>query len=59
MFEHIFELKINLAKSGLAGVNVEGEILDYLVRSIGCTRLDWPITYLGVPLVDNASAQTF
>lgn len=49
-FETISGLKINLAKSGIMGINIEDEGIDHLAESIGYIRLPWPITYLGVPL---------
>lgn len=59
MFEHISGLKINLGKSDLIGINVVEALVNYLVESIGCERLSWPIVHLGAPLGGKPRSKTF
>ena len=45
-YEAISGLKINLAKSGLVGINVDNHILNAFASLAGCQVLQWPITYV-------------
>ena len=58
-FEAIYGLKINLAKSGLASINVDNQIMKAFASLAGYQVLHWPITYLGIPLGGNPHALSF
>lgn len=38
---------------------MEDESVNYLVESIRCKKLSWPITYVGIPLGGNSRSRTF
>ena len=59
IFESIFGLHNNLGKSGLIGINVEDHFLEDLSNLVGCAIMDWPLTYLGVPLGGNPHSVSF
>lgn len=50
IFETIFGLKINIAKTTLEGIEVERDVLQLYARILGCKTDVWPINYLGLPL---------
>lgn len=55
-FEAVSGLKVNLFKSEVIGISVEGHILHCLVDLMGCEVGSLPTTYLGLPLcIGNAS----
>lgn len=58
-FEIASGLKINLSKSGLAGINVDSQVLTAFALSAGCQSLHWPLVYLGIPLGGNPRALSF
>ena len=59
IFELSFGLKINLSKSGLAGINIVSQELSNTTSSVGCQILEWPLVYLGVPLGGNPRSVSF
>ena len=50
----IFGLKINLVKSDLVGIDVDNQFLNTFASLAGCQVLQWPLTYLGIPLGGNS-----
>jgi len=52
-------LKVNIEKNSLVGINCVVEESESLAASLGCQKLDWPITYLGLPLGDNPRSKSF
>jgi hypothetical protein len=48
-FEAVAGLKVNLSKSALIPVGLQGEV-DQLAGMLGCGRGDLPLKYLGLPL---------
>ena len=58
-FEAISSLKINLAKSGLVGINVDSQTMNAFASLAGCQVLQWPLTYLDIPLGGNPHAISF
>ena len=58
-FESVFGLQINLSRSGLTGIKVEDQFLYDLASMAGCAILEWPSSYLGVPLGGNPNLAAF
>jgi len=52
-------LKINIEKSSLVGINCEPAECERLAGSLGCQKVEWPISYLGMPLGDNLRSKSF
>lgn len=50
LYERISGLRINMAKSGIAGVNVDSVALANLSNLAGCGIKELPMTFLGIPL---------
>lgn len=48
-----------MVKSGLVGINLDGDPVNSLVESIGCEKLSSPITHLGVLLGINLRSKSF
>lgn len=52
-------LKINIEKSSVVGINCDPEVCEVLAGSIGCRKVEWPISYLGMPLGHNPRGKSF
>lgn len=50
IFETIYGLKINVAKTMLKGIEVERDELQQYAQILGCKTDIWPLNYLGLPL---------
>lgn len=53
IFEVISELRVNMAKSCMAGIYVDGATLKNFASLTGCSVSRWPLKYLGTPLGGN------
>lgn len=54
--------KVNLSKSVVVGVNMDAEKVHRLASEVGCNGgegVEWPLTYLGLPLGRNPHHLTF
>ena len=49
-FKEVAWLKINLRKSKIYGVGVEGSELDRMACYMRCSVSEFPFTYLGLPI---------
>lgn len=58
-FEAIVCLETNLPERGLVGVNVDTQILTDSVTSVDFQILQWPPTYLDIPLGGNPRTLSF
>lgn len=58
-FELVSELKINLVKNTLIGIDVEDEHLKELEEEIGCGTGKMPFTYLGLPVGGKPRSKRF
>lgn len=52
-------LCINRSKCALANLNIQDSIVDDLPKMINCEVLQWPLTYLGVPLGGDPCTESF
>ena len=59
VFEKLSGLKINLDKSTLSKINISQGLIISLASMLEQKVLDWPWTYLGLPLGGNAKAIVF
>lgn len=59
IFEVIFCLNVNLAKSCLVGIHVDQVSIGNFARLIGCNVGRWPLKYLGMPLGVNPRLNSF
>lgn len=59
VFEHIFELCINMVKCGVVGIDMPDNTINNVANTIGCVTLTWPITYLDVSLGGNPRCKSF
>ena len=53
VFGQVSGLKINLEKSTISGINTRQELLSSLASVFYCRVLEWPLSYLGLPLGGN------
>ena len=53
VFGQVSGLKINLEKSTISGINTRHELLSSLASVLDCRVLEWPLSYLGLPLGGN------
>lgn len=59
IYECISSLKVNLLKSCMAGIGVDGMMLSNHARVIECKLVDWPLKYLGMTLGGNPWSISF
>ena len=59
MFTLVSELKLNLAKSIVAGINIASDKLESIANCLGCSVGNWPLNYLGLPLGGNPNSLAF
>ncbi|KAJ9697646.1 hypothetical protein PVL29_006989 [Vitis rotundifolia] len=59
VFGQVSELKVNLDKSNLLGINLHQNHLSRLALLLDCKASDWPLLYLGLPLGGNPTACGF
>lgn len=59
IFEAISGLKVNIAKSYMVGIHMEGPSLDSFARIMGSKVGRWPIKYLSMPLGGNSRSIVF
>ena len=59
VFRQIFELKVNLDKSNLFGINLDQDDLTRLALMLDCKASDWLVLYLGLHLGGNPKACGF
>ena len=48
-----------MVKNSLAGINVDIQTMNAFASFAGCQVLQWPLTYLGIPLGGNPQALSF
>ena len=53
VFGQVSGLKINLEKNIISGINTSQELLSSLASIHDCKVLEWPLSYLGLPLGGN------
>lgn len=53
IFEVISGLKVNIEKSSIAGIGMDGSALSSFVGNFGYKIESWPMKYLGMPLKGN------
>ncbi|GJS31327.1 RNA-directed DNA polymerase, eukaryota [Tanacetum coccineum] len=56
-FHQVSGLRINMCKSKIMGLNVDGESVNSAARKLGCLVLDIPFIYLGSIVGDNMTRQ--
>lgn len=59
VFETISDLKVNMGKSCLVGINLSDEAVLSLAAEMGCEVGSWPLKYLGMPLGGNSRVISF
>lgn len=59
IYECISGLKVNLSKSYLAGIGVDGSLLTNHAEVFWCKLVEWPLKYLGMPLEGNSRSISF
>ena len=53
VFGQVSGLKINSEKNIISGINTRHELLSSLASVLDCRVLEWPLSYLGLPLGGN------
>nr|GEU65718.1 RNA-directed DNA polymerase, eukaryota [Tanacetum cinerariifolium] len=56
-FHKLSGLRINMCKSKLIGLHVDGELVHRVARQLGCLVLNLPFSYLGSIVGDNMARQ--
>nr|GEV50666.1 RNA-directed DNA polymerase, eukaryota [Tanacetum cinerariifolium] len=56
-FHKLSGLRINMCKSKLMGLHVDGELVHRAARQLGCLVLNLPFSYLGSIMGDNMARQ--
>nr|GEW04600.1 RNA-directed DNA polymerase, eukaryota [Tanacetum cinerariifolium] len=56
-FHKLSGLRINMCKSKLMGLHVDGELVHRAARQLGCLVLNLPFSYLGLIVGDNMARQ--
>ena len=59
MFCSVSGLKINMSKSTILGMGMDGEIVTSMADSLGYEVGVWPTKYLGMPLGGNPCCENF
>ena len=59
VFRQVLGLKINLEKNTISGINTRQELLSSLTLVFDCRVLEWPLSYLGLPLGGNPKTIDF
>lgn len=58
LFASVSSLKVNFDKSIYIPINVDDRDLNWVQAVVGCTRTEFPVKYLGLPLTINKPTRT-
>ena len=59
VFGQVLGLKVNLENNFLLGINSNQEMVSTLALVLNCRELEWPLSYLGLPLGGNPKSKVF